>query len=82
MNQPLGSFRRTLLRMSVSLGCGMLLLGCPHAIVIPDEKQPHQVATGTTVEVWCHGPDGASWTRCKVRAEAGWWLVSDRIVNP
>lgn len=82
MSQPLGNFRQTLLRTSVLLGCGMLLLGCPHKIVIPDAKQPHQIAKATDVVVWCHGPDGVEWTKCTVRADEGWWLVSDRIVNP
>ncbi len=72
-----------MLRPTLALiGFGMLSLGCPTRIVLPDLGQPHQLAADADVVVWCHGPEADSWTRCRVRAASGWWLAPDSIVNP
>jgi hypothetical protein len=63
------------------LTSALLSTGCPHRTIIPDPNQPHQLAHDVDVEVWCHGPEDTSWTRCKVRAAEGWWLASPALVE-
>lgn len=57
------------------------LLGCPKRAVIPDQSAPHQIAKATDVTVWCGVPDRKQ-AKCRVRAEAGWWLASPQAVEP
>jgi hypothetical protein len=59
----------------------LLFAGCPKRIVLPDEGQVHQLARDADVEVWCHGPESESWTRCKVRASKGWWVVPPSVAD-
>jgi hypothetical protein len=66
-----------------ALGSLLLCAACPRQIVLPDDRIPHQIATETTVEVWCHDPsDSTRWVKCEVRAMEGWWLASPRVVDP
>jgi hypothetical protein len=67
--------------MLALIGFGMLSSGCPKRIVLPDESQVHQLAADADVEVWCHGPEDQSWTRCRVRASKGWWLAPPSVVE-
>jgi hypothetical protein len=64
------------------LGLVLLSVGCPKRIVLPDEGQVHQIASDADLEIWCHGPEDVSWTRCKIRASRGWWLAPPSVVNP
>jgi hypothetical protein len=80
-SRPAGSYRRTLPTMLGLLTLLMLSAGCPKRIVLPDTNQVHQLSRDVDVEVWCHGPDGSSWTRCKVRASNGWWLAPPSVVR-
>jgi hypothetical protein len=58
-----------------------LFAACPHRIVLPDDRQAHQLARDADVEVWCHGPEAGSWTKCKVQAQKGWWLAPPSIAD-
>jgi hypothetical protein len=58
-----------------------LFAACPKRIVLPDDRQVHQLARDVEVEVWCHGPESAAWTRCKVRASKGWWLAPPSVAE-
>jgi hypothetical protein len=59
----------------------MLCAGC--AMVprtIPDDRIPHQVAREASVRVWVKSPKG--FTQEWVVLREGWWIASDRVVNP
>jgi hypothetical protein len=59
----------------------MLFTACPKRNVLPDTGQVHQLARDVDVEVWCHGPEEGSWTKCPVKAASGWWLAPPSIVE-
>jgi hypothetical protein len=58
-----------------------LSAGCLHRNVLPDQGQVHQLSKPADVEVWCHGPETETWTKCKVTAAAGWWIAPPSIVE-
>jgi hypothetical protein len=60
---------------------GMLSTACPKRNVLPDSGQVHQLSADADLEVWCHGPDAAVWTKCKIRAASGWWLAPPSVVD-
>jgi hypothetical protein len=76
-----GNSRPTLLPMLALIGFGMLSAGCPKRNVLPDSSQVHQLSADADLEVWCHGPDSAVWTKCKIRASKGWWLAPPSVVE-
>ena len=59
----------------------LISVGCPHRIVLPDDSQVHQLAADADVTVWCHGPEADSWTKCKVRATRGFWIVPPTVAD-
>lgn len=76
-----GSFLRTSLLVLALIAFALPSTGCPHRLVLPDTGQVHQLARPADVEVWCRGPEEASWTRCKVQAQRGWWLAPPSVVE-
>lgn len=60
---------------------GMLFISGCAPRVVPDERIPHRVAKATEATVWARGADGRI-VETLVEVPAGWWVVSDRIVNP
>ncbi len=80
-SRPRASSRLTSRPTLALLGLLLLCVGCPKRIVLPDTGQVHQLARDVDVEVWCHGPESESWTRCRVRAVSGWWLAPPSVVN-
>jgi hypothetical protein len=69
----------------VAVASLMLCVGCPRATVLPDERIPHQLAEEAPdgLVVWCHDPkDTTKWVKCRVRAQAGWWIASPQVVDP
>ena len=64
----------------VAVAFSTLLTGCPHPVVIPDPRLPHEVAERAQVKVWCKDPQG-TWVKCEVTAIPGWWLASPEIAN-
>jgi len=67
--------------MIALLTSALLSVGCPHRIVLPDNRQVHQLAHDADVEIWCHGPETDSWTKCQIRASKGWWLAPPSVVD-
>lgn len=65
-------------------GLALLALStaCPRPTVIPDARYPHQIAEEPKdgLMAWCKSSDG-SWSKCRVRAQEGWWIASDQIVS-
>jgi hypothetical protein len=69
------------IRKLVLLVSLLLCVGCPKRIVLPDDGQVHQLAQDSTLTVWCHGPDGDSWTKCVVTARKGSWIAPASVVD-
>jgi hypothetical protein len=63
------------------IGSLLLFAGCPHRIVLPDQGRVHQLAAPVDLTVWCKGPEAATWTKCDVRADKGWWLAPPSIAE-
>lgn len=81
MSQLPENFRPMKIPRLALLGLLLLSAGCPKRIVLPDNGQVHQLSRAADVEVWCRGPEDTSWTKCKVRAERGWWLAPPSVVE-
>jgi hypothetical protein len=80
-SRPPGSFLPTRLLSLALIASTMPLTGCPKRIVLPDDGQVHQMSRDADLYVYCHGPDGDSWTECKWVVRKGSWIAPPSVVE-
>jgi hypothetical protein len=68
-------------KLLVLLGFLPLFVGCPKRIVLPDDGQVHQLTRDVDLEVYCHGPDADSWTKCMILARKGSWIAPASVAD-